>query len=505
MPTISKNYCPFKEGNTRYLTLTHYYNYGIPLSRIHIFTSGLIKLINSLSWMEQGHIPQIIGQSQTILKIDLQELGWTSEIWDRLVEIYPYNLTTADLPVERFEELSGTRLPYLRGDWFAFETSRPPLYYEILELPSTEHDLETTGGPTTHTKSLYIDVKENIEQGLAARAGFQVSGVSVNNRLIERHPSPFGAYWKSYDFKKDDGDESRILFSFPLGPSSYERSSFRHDGGEMIFNLPNGLQAYFLSDARGRRLDEGPLDIVQDKDREDRVVRNGISCMSCHADGMRKVDDEIRNYVVNSGNFPASVVERVKKLHPEKEVFDQLLEQDIEMFYQAQRNLGLDPELRDQNGFEPISSLVYDFEAPVKFDRAAAELGLSSASFDRLLDQNRRLKALSLRLKGAGIPRNEFINFFDEFSESFYELDPDFKEEVEIGDSDVQCFPQGGLRHPSHTASMIHFGRSFERDSVRSLGIAQQGQPFRVQSLGKSHRSGHFVKERSQSQRSQQA
>jgi len=27
-----------------------------------------------------------------------------------------------------------------------------------------------------------------------------------------------------------------------------------HDGGEIIFNLLNGLQAYFLTDARGNRL-----------------------------------------------------------------------------------------------------------------------------------------------------------------------------------------------------------------------------------------------------------
>jgi len=46
---------------------------------------------------------------------------------------------------------------------------------------------------------------------------------------------------------------------FPVGPRNAFGDfsidfGFLHDGGEIIFNLLNGLQAYFLTDARGNRL-----------------------------------------------------------------------------------------------------------------------------------------------------------------------------------------------------------------------------------------------------------
>ena len=37
------------------------------------------------------------------------------------------------------------------------------------------------------------------------RSGFLESGVSKFNRIVERHKSPYGAYWKSYDFDENKG------------------------------------------------------------------------------------------------------------------------------------------------------------------------------------------------------------------------------------------------------------------------------------------------------------
>jgi hypothetical protein len=45
-----------------------------------------------------------------------------------------------------------------------------------------------------------VDVEANIRNFVAQRAAFQQSGVSQNNRLIERHPSRNGFFWTSYDF-----------------------------------------------------------------------------------------------------------------------------------------------------------------------------------------------------------------------------------------------------------------------------------------------------------------
>src|SRR5262249_42645988 len=118
-------------------------------------------------------------------------------------------------------------LPYARGDWFVAAASHPPLYHEVLELPLNEKELE---------KQLRVDVAGDIRSERVARAGFNGSGVSRNNRLVERHESGYGAYWKSYDFASNAGQKN--LFGVPLGPGTAV-NNFAHDGGEIIFNLPN--------------------------------------------------------------------------------------------------------------------------------------------------------------------------------------------------------------------------------------------------------------------------
>src|SRR5262249_9411092 len=155
---------------------------------------------------------------------------------EKILAAYPYGLSLATPAARRCAAATDCKLPYVRADWFVSAASRPPLYHEVLQLPERDRDLE---------KLLQIDVNENIRQERVARAGFNGSGLSRNNRLIERHESAHGAYWKSYDFAGSVGKQN--LFESPLGPGG--PNGFQHDGGEIIFNLPNGLQAYMLVDA----------------------------------------------------------------------------------------------------------------------------------------------------------------------------------------------------------------------------------------------------------------
>jgi hypothetical protein len=58
--------------------------------------------------------------------------------------------------------------------------------------------------------------------------------------------------------------------------------------------LPNGLQAYFLTDGKGNRLDKADPDIAIDNTAVDRVVRTGRSCIICHGSGILPLEDEVR-------------------------------------------------------------------------------------------------------------------------------------------------------------------------------------------------------------------
>jgi hypothetical protein len=67
--------------------------------------------------------------------------------------------------------------------------------------------------------------------------------------------------------------EEQSLFVHSLGPDG--DNAFKHDGGETIFSLPNGFEAYYLNTAKGVWLDKGPTETVLDDSQLDRAVTNG--------------------------------------------------------------------------------------------------------------------------------------------------------------------------------------------------------------------------------------
>lgn len=377
----------------RYFTLTHLFNAGLSADEMQTYRNGLAKLINSLSWRKSILVPAPVDPNRTILRIDLRDYRWTEELWEALVAKYPYR-----------SETKFAALP-LRGDWFVATASRPPLYHELLQLPGNEREME---------KLVHIKVEDDIHNESVARAGFDNSGVSRNNRLIERHETAYGAYWKSYDFSENVGVQN--LFERPLGPGSDTRS-FRHAGGEIIFNLPNGLQGYMLVNAKGERIDKGPTDIVSDPKRPDRAVENGLSCMSCHSHGINPKTDQIRAHVqANASAFPKEERETILKLYPPAEEFRELIRQDTARFEKAAAETGA-----KVGATEPIMALAAQFEAPLELRRAAAEVGLAPADFLANLDESPAIgRAIgALKLPGGAVQRQTFVRIFPEIVDTW--------------------------------------------------------------------------------------
>ena len=71
-----------------------------------------------------------------------------------------------------------------RADWFVSTATLPPLYEDFMQLPFDLKGLE---------ERLGVDARADIDDGRAVRAGMTVSGVSRNNRVVERHPAKYGA------------------------------------------------------------------------------------------------------------------------------------------------------------------------------------------------------------------------------------------------------------------------------------------------------------------------
>jgi hypothetical protein len=389
----------------RYMMLTHLHNAGLSADELQTYRNGVAKLLNSLSWNKTIVVPTPIDAERTVLRIDLRDYKWSRDRWDALLRPYPYAVQYDSQALAYCTEATGCAMPLVRGDWFVALAARPPLYHDLLELPRNALALE---------KQLHVDVAENIRGERVARAGFSKSGVSRNNRLIERHETAYGAYWKSYDFKKDIGEEN--LFEQPLGPGNDARS-FRPAGGEIIFNLPNGLQAYMLVNGQGERIDTAPTEIVSDPKRPNRAVENGLSCMSCHSRGINPKDDQIRAHVQSSGNaFDKIEAGIILALYPPREVFAKLLEEDAERFQKAAAATGA-----KAGATEPIMALAAQFEAPLNLRRAAAEIGLRPDEFLARLEQSPELARTigALKPPDGDVQRETFELVFPQMTEKW--------------------------------------------------------------------------------------
>jgi WD40 repeat protein len=382
----------------RYFSFSHLSNAGRPAAELRSCREALLALVNSLSWHPRLHRPRAVDREQTLFRIDLRDYRWTARTWDRLVAAYPYRVPPADADARAAAAATGCDDFHLRGDWFVANASRGRLYYDALELPSTDRALE---------RLLQVDVARDLQEETAVRAGFNGSGVSRNNRVLQRHDAAFGAYWRSYDFSDNTGRQN--VFEHPLGPAA-GAASFRPAGGEVIFHLPNGLHGYMLVDGDGRRVERAPVNIVSDPQRPDRQVEAGISCMSCHARGLLPKDDQVRAHVdKNPTAFGREDAETIRALYAPAATMRALMERDTKRYLASLEEAGVssaDPA--------PVLTVTLRYEAVVDLPAAAAEVGMPTDAFARQLGRSSLLKATlgPLQARGGTVQRQVFEETF---------------------------------------------------------------------------------------------
>ena len=361
----------FDRAFARYFTMTHLYNAGKPVGILQEYHKALFKLVNSLSWGVEVINPEPIDPQGTIFYIDLRHYEWdVNDGWGQIEAAYPYHISF-DAPTQtalkaqlgRLQTEMNSNIPSVHVDWFVATASLPPLYHDLLSLPLTDRDLETR---------LEVDVLRNINNAPGVRvwrAGTNDSGVSANNRVLERHKSRYGAYWKSYDFAGSAGTQN--IFTHPL--------NFTYDGGEVIFNLPNGLQGYYIVNASGFRLDAAPIDIVSNPAASDPTVRTGLSCFGCHIEGMNTFEDQVRSVIESSATPDAQAL----RLYVEQLEMDTLVQEDIDTYREALEETG-----GAFGDIEPISRFHEAFQGSVDASYAAAVVGLETEVFLQKIREN---------------------------------------------------------------------------------------------------------------------
>lgn len=406
----------------RFFSSNHLLTSGASAAELLTYRHALAKAINHLSWEPDIVRPVCVDEGVgTIFAIDVRDLGWQKspfsvtdggassaatvsspssvDLFDMVLLEYPYGLVFEHSEV--FQQLADVYLDHadlvrpvvwVRIDWFVSTATQSPLYEDMLQLPFELTELE---------HRLDVDSQSNLDSYVARRAGMTLSGVSRNNRVVERHPSRNGAYWKSFDFETSRGQQN--MFVDPL--------NFHYAGGEMIWNLPNGTQAYFVTDTAGLRLTEAPTSIVTDKFAEDRVVRNGLACMRCHERGVKRFADNIRPAFES---LPGSAVANkadILRLYVTREEMNRLLDRDERRFLTAMQEA-----LGEEQKHEPLIPVSRTFlDAPLTLQQASAELGLKDAAGLQNVFRLPQFMQLGLAGFSAGgvIRRDTWEDYFD--------------------------------------------------------------------------------------------
>jgi hypothetical protein len=351
--------------------------------------------------------------------VDVRDLDWDrDDLWQQVMRAYPYGLRFTPRPDKDLRELddevrrlADCDLPLVRADWFVATATRPPLYHALLRLPEHAGELE---------RKLNVHAVENFLRDRLSRGGFAASGVSGQNRLVERHEALHGPYWKSYDFKADNARSN--LPRFPLGPAfprnPYPDQAFEHDGGEIIFGLPNGLHGYLLVDGKDNRIDEGPIAVVGDANKTagTNVIVPGVSCMACHTQGMIPFTDQIRDGATVQGEAR----EKVRRLYPPAELMRGKLQKDTKRYVAALEEatgpflkVGEDGAKKARDFPEVVGATARLYRLQnVDLAAAAYELDFSRpGDLKELIAGNRRLREMGLGVllqEGGSIPRHEW-------------------------------------------------------------------------------------------------
>jgi len=374
----------------RYISFAHYVDAKYSPEEMKAARAVLNVVINSLSRGRSIFTPEPIDADQSIFRFRLQDVGWSRQDWDRLTSFNPYCLRSDRREHQDLYNRLNTESPFVRGDWFVSTAMQPPLYHDLLDLDKSIDEVARN--------DLGVDINNDIQRGTIDRLGFRSSGVSLHNRVFERHRTNDNGYlWVSYDFDTDlnDGDIRRN----PLGPRNRDdrfEHSFQNLAGEMIWSLPNGMQAYLLALADGTRIDKAVPTVVRDQRQLDGNVTNGISCIGCHGVGgmnFPRIFDEIPTFVrEHAGDFTRGEQDQVRRVYPAQG--QALLQAD------AQRYLN---KLRPLIGDHLPNPGVIEYDDYINlYSEYQSKVGLRAGTIELQTDQTTVLREVRTRADNEG-------------------------------------------------------------------------------------------------------
>ena len=365
------------------------------------------KCINSLHWQPRLILPTPINAAGTLYRISISELRWDRDTIESILQASPYQSIPQEFHSDRQIRRAARRL--VRADWFVKQLTSTEVYHALIydksemAMDVDNDDLSSTGAFQTLDGLLDIlrlNYAREFRQGRIQRSYIDKGGrpwgseVSRNYRVLDQLETIFGPFWISFDFGRVDGLQD--VRKNPAGPSFLELNggkSFAQDGGEVIFQLPNGLHAYLIVDGSGQRLDQAPVHIVHDLDGA--PISTGLDCIRCHAQGFR----DAKTFLPTSVESLSPTLARFSVLSTEE--LSMNAESDSQPYRRAvgelTREMGLMKSVETQRA---IGNLIQDYNENVDFRQLAVEFDSPQVPEpvfqSKLADYARKLEAVQL-------------------------------------------------------------------------------------------------------------
>jgi hypothetical protein len=406
---------PGVRTSTRYLSL-----YNVPEKKRAEWAKVLDFHANSLS--REAEFTRLRPAGAGLYALNIDDYGWKAATWERLLSAEPYfhaaveREVTEDWPGGKgddgkeyapgrytFKKRSkshapwleardsaylaketGSGVPIVRADWFVYQTAiqldRRAGYYDFLGLGKKQADFEDLIGADREKAK---KVKKEISAVLAR------SGVTLQNRAIFRFGAITGGYWVTADYKTSQKAQN-VLRLLDRGTEPPEG-----DASEQYGFLPNGLFTFWLQNGAGERQDVAPDFIASDgrASGNDRRVHVGVSCVRCHTEGLRPIDDYVRRVFRGAVTLASPDYEKHKRLR-------QLYLSDLEGQLRRDRD-DYARRLHELTALKPQEVARAYGDA---FDGyAEADLGLDDAARELGVDMKTLLAALKAKASRAKI------------------------------------------------------------------------------------------------------
>lgn len=274
-------------------------------------------------------------------------------------------LGSRGVDAEQMAELSrltNSAAPILNMDWFAaqiaIQEGRVAGYYDFLGAGKKRDEFDKLVG---------MNRAESIRQKKEIAAIVPKRGPTQNNAQIFRFGTLHGAYWQTRDTDQNTGAKNATRFL---------DNDFIHVAEEIYAALPNGMLAFYLSDAAGIRANFAPDFIGKDSlsISNDGRIHVGLSCARCHVEGIRPITCWFRKTYDGPDYLNVFGPDRARRI-------EQLYQSDIDFWIKRDQQ-DYAHALKQVNGLTPgdnakVIAAVWEryVELPVYLADAARELG----------------------------------------------------------------------------------------------------------------------------------